>query len=78
MRIYRIVSTALGGVFMAGMSTSAFAGCGGNTYCGPAVPPVMAYEGVQSASCMGPVVAPNCNPGVSVYGNSVDHLSSHF
>jgi len=72
MRIYRILSTALGGVFMAGMSTSAFAGCGGNAYCGPA----MAYEGVPSAACMGPAPALNCTPGVSVYGNTADNLSN--
>jgi hypothetical protein len=37
MRIYRFVSTAIGGIFMAGMSTAAFAGCGGNTTCDPNV-----------------------------------------
>lgn len=69
MRIYRLVTAAASGVFMASVSTAAFAGCGGKTICNPGV---MAYEGVQSASCVGPAPVVNCNPGVSVYGNSAD------
>jgi hypothetical protein len=72
MRIYRILSTALGGVFMAGMSTSAFAGCGGAATCDS----ITAYESVPSVSCIGPAPVVNCNPGVSVYGNSTDALSN--
>jgi hypothetical protein len=69
MRIYRLVTAAASGVFMASVSTAAFAGCGGNIGCNPGV---MAYEGVTSTTCVGPAPVVNCNPGVSVYGNFAD------
>ena len=69
MRIYRLVTAAASGVFMASVSTAAFAGCGGNTVCNSGV---MAYEGVQSSSCVGSSPIENCNPGVNVYGNTAD------
>ena len=69
MRIYRLVTAAASGVFMASVSTAAFAGCGGNVGCNPGV---MAFEGVSSAECRGPAPVANCNPGVNVYGNASD------
>lgn len=69
MRIYRLVTAAMSGVFMASVSTAAFAGCGGNVGCNPNL---AAYEGVSSAVCSGPAPVANCNPGVSVYGNAAD------
>lgn len=69
MRIYRLVSAAASGVFMASVSTAAFAGCGGNVVCNLGL---AAYEGVSSTACVGPAPNVNCNPGVSVYGNSAD------
>lgn len=69
MRIYRLVTAAMSGVFMASVSTAAFAGCGGNVGCNPGV---AAYEGVSNVTCVGQAPVVNCNLGVNVYGSSAD------
>ncbi len=72
MRIYRLVTTAISGTLLAGVSTAAFAGCGGNVYCGPRV---MAFEGVPSVTCNTPRPAPSCNPGVTLHHGGADRLA---
>ena len=73
MRIYRLVSTAIGGVLMAGMSTAAFAACG-SSVCRPNVMP---YEGVPCArpvmqAPVGVMPRVNCMPRVNVQAAAYD------
>jgi len=83
MRIYRLVSTAFGGVLMAGMSSAAFAACGGGVCSANVRPNILPYEGV---SCSRPVMqAPayrgatprvNCAPAaVNVQPGGADPLA---
>jgi len=76
MRIYRFVSTAIGGILMAGMSTAAFAACSG-TVCRPNVMP---YEGVPCArpvmqARVGVMPRTNCMPRVNVQAGAYDPVA---
>jgi len=87
MRIYSVVSAAVSGILMVGVSTVALAGsCGGGVVCNSGLnASVMPYEGVRSASCnvrpsvgvrpVGVRSVNNCNPGVVNHGVNVDPLA---
>ena len=82
MRIYSVVSAAVSGIFMVGVSTTALAGaCGVGAVCNSGLnPALLPYEGVPSASCnvrpvMGVQPANNCNGGVVNHGIVADPLA---
>ena len=87
MRIYSIVTAAIGGVLMVGVSTAALAGsfgarCGGGVVCNSGFNRnIVAYEGVRRAKCnsqigMRAAPVPNCNRSVAGTG-TLDRVNSY-
>ena len=84
MRIYSVVSAAVSGILMAGVSSVALAGScgGGGIVCNSGFNAgIMPYEGVRSATCNTRLVArampvQNCNPGVVVHPGGADPLAA--
>ena len=67
MRIYRLVSTAVGGVLMATAGTTAFAGCGNGTVCvGNPTPVFQAPVAPVYVKCNVARPTRNCSPAMNV------------
>lgn len=80
MRIYSVVSAAVSGILMAGVSTVALAGSCGGGACSGFNAAVMPYEGVRSVTCnmrpnVGVLPANNCKAGVINHGVAADPLA---
>lgn len=83
MRIYSVVSAAVSGILLVGVSSAAFAGsCGGGVGCSSGFNQArLPYEGVPSAAChirpvMGVLPANNCGAGVVNHGIAPDPLAA--
>ncbi len=83
MRVYSVVSAALGGIFMVSASATALAGsfgsnCGGNAVCSSGFnQSVLPYEGVRNAACnqrpaMGVMPTNKCGAGVVNHAIAAD------